>query len=138
MKILGFLDIPSCGINATVPYQEGYRRLMLESQAGYRLKYAFGEGVFKEIWWDSVVSDAVSENVDLAYVNRTIIEQKPELILAFGLSAEQAVQTAAAAIRVKTMTCFHPNARRFTQADLDNFAQEVRDWCLMQKLDDEN
>lgn len=148
-KILAFLQNPwfppgtkKEHIDRYTTDQEFHQRLLSRTMSGQRLLNAFGAGMFARIWWDNVSPEAAEEasgktEIDMRHVEKVIDEQSPDLILCFGKPAQEAVDKAAGAITRKILYCHHPNARYKTQDDLNKFAQEVWDYCLLHDRNDE-
>lgn len=143
MKIVAFmqnpwfrLDTPKEAIDRYRTDQEFHRRLLGETMSGNRLRIAFGEHWFKEIWWDNANpkhSDVASGMMDpdIAHIERVIKEQEPNLIITFGAQAKKGVERSVAAISIKCMHCLHPNARFFSQSSLDKFANDVIQYATL-------
>ena len=112
--------------------QQFHQRLLENTMSGRRLVQAFGHELFHEIWWDNVApaTDHAAGKMptDMQHVERVIRAQQADLILTFGKQAEDAIKQSLQATRIKTMACHHPNARFKFQEDLDNFAQQTREW----------
>jgi uracil-DNA glycosylase len=138
MKILVFLQNPwfppgtaKQHIDRYTTDQEFHRRLLAGTMTGQRLRQAFGETMFRDIWWDNVapaaaeVSTGVTE-IDEEHVERVIKQVKPDLIISFGKLAEDALDGSIAAEPIPYMCCHHPNARHKTTQDLCEFAVEVQ------------
>lgn len=122
--------------------QAFHQRLLRNTMSGQRLMQAFGEHMFKRIWWDNVSPEAADEAkgitpADMAHIERVIDEQGPDLVLCFGKSAKEAIDRSAGSITRKIMYCHHPNARYKTQDELNAFAHEVWDYCLVHDRNDE-
>lgn len=139
LKILGFLQnawFPSeTDERHIIMYrdcQEFHRRLLKSTMSGHRLHMAFGD-LYGVIHWDNVGPAAIGNpdgltKPDMRYVEKIIKQVAPDLILAFGNSARDAVTASIGAINREVMYCHHPNARHHFQAELDAFAQSVRVW----------
>lgn len=122
--------------------QEFHRDLLKCTMAGIQLHQAFGEEMWKRIIWENVspvVTDHPRKKAakNQGHVDAIISKHKPDLILAFGEQAHQAVSDSVGAIRTKVMVCHHPGSRVHYQADLDTFAQHVWDYVLVTERDDE-
>ena len=137
MKVLAFMMTPNSGLLPTKEDVDRYmtdqvfhQKILLQSMSGIRLRQAFGP-YFNEIWWDNV--DPRGTGVDIRHIDRVIAEQRPDLVLTFGKYADEPVNKSVMVIRLKCMSCHHPNARFKSQADLDNFAQGVRTWIAVQE-----
>ena len=118
--------------------QEFHRKLLSQSMSGARLKVAFGGYWFEQIWWDNAnpnIADYLNGRLDpsVPHIERVVMEQKPTLIITFGRQAEIGLSMSVASIKIKVMSCHHPNARYKTQVDLDNFAQTVIQEAIMQE-----
>lgn len=122
--------------------QEVRRRFLKNTVVGYRLHQAFGEEMWKRIWWESV-SPTITDHPrrksakQQDHVDAIIATIKPDLILTFGEEAKEAVSDSVMAIRKKLMFCHHPGSRTHYQVDLDTFAQHVWDYVLVTERDDE-
>jgi len=122
--------------------QDVHQDLFKATDAGYRLKQAFGDDMFKQIHWANVAPEAVDHPkkrspIDMKHVEGILSVVRPNLILTFGEVARQAVTDSIMAMRIKQMNCHHPNARYKFQTDLDYFAQQVWDYVLMMERKDE-
>lgn len=145
MKIVAFMQNPWFPpdtrkelIDKYLTDQDFHRRLLGQTMSGHRLKVAFGDEWFARIFWDNVAPLASPHasgitKPDMAHVDKIITEQKPGLILTFGTLAKETLLKCSGAVRTKLLHCHHPNARHHTQAELDQFAQEVRDWVMCQE-----
>jgi hypothetical protein len=119
--------------------QEFHRRLLARTMSGGRLLQAFGPDMFGKIWWDNVAPAAAFEaagktDVDAQHVERVINEVRPDLIITFGILAEEAVDNSILATDIDYMCCHHPNARHHTVSELMNFAIDVQQWVERWRL----
>lgn len=110
------------------------RRVLSMSMTGKRLVEAFGQEWYHKIWWDNANPVAAEKASGALIPNETHIkmvveQQKPELILTFGILARDGLHRA---LWLTDMTwipllhCHHPNARVRTQDDLNNFAKDTK------------
>lgn len=145
MKIVAFLQNPwfkegtdPAIANRYVTDQVFHRKILARTMSGHRLLTAFGQEDFNSIWWDNVAPLAADyasgiTPPDPKHIDRVLSSQAPELILTFGLLAKDAINRSPGSVRKKVMHCHHPNARFHTQSELNDFAQEVRDWVMCQE-----
>lgn len=122
--------------------QEFHQKLLRQTMTGNRLVMSFGDELFKRIWWDNAAPSAVDHPrkrspINMIHVESVINTQSPDLIIAFGELAKEAIDLSVEAMRKKVMYCHHPNARFKTQSDLDAFAQEVMDYVSLHDRYDE-
>lgn len=149
LTILAFLQNPwfpeGTPRNIVTQYQtdqEFHQDILKATMAGQKLHMAFGNDMFRRIWWDNVtpvVTDHPRKKAakNQEHVDAVISKIKPQLILTFGDEAKEAVTDSVVAIRTKVMHCHHPASRVHYQADLDTFAQYVWDYVLVTERNDE-
>lgn len=118
--------------------QDFHKRVLKESMSGGRLYQAFAE-LYEQIWWDNVSTHVAhyaggKGEIDWAHTEGLIKRLKPDLILAIGNLAYDAVHDSIQRGETPYMRCHHPNARHKTLADLCDFAQSVREWVSTWRL----
>lgn len=148
-KIVAFMQnpwfpagTPKEKIHAYKTIQTYHQDVLKETMSGNRLIQAFGEEMFRRIWWDNVAPEAADEPkkktpVDMKHVEAIIAVQKPDLILTFGDVAEKALKASVTTVNIHMMHCHHPNARYKMQSDLDQFAWQVWDFVNLHDRKDE-
>ncbi|UOF78078.1 protein (G:T/u specific DNA glycosylasE)-glycosylasE [Caudoviricetes sp.] len=129
-------------IHAYKTVQRYHQDVLKETMSGYRLIQAFGEEMFRRIYWDNVAPEPADNArgvtpVDMKHVEAIIAVNDPHLILTFGKVAEDTLKKSVASINRHMMHCHHPNARSMTQSDLDIFAWQVWDWVNLHDRNDE-
>lgn len=122
--------------------QDFHKKVLRSTMSGQRLLMAFGEEYYERIWWDNIAPEPADHprgktKVDMKHVDTLIEIWKPQLVLTFGSVAGEAIDGSLMCLHRKVMKCHHPNAMGRTQAELDNFAQDVRDWVLIHERNDE-
>lgn len=145
LDILGLLQNPwyPCGDPrrcwATYDRHALRNVLFSGSMTGRRLCKAFGQSWFMQIWWDNASPIGASHSAGVSlpnprYIRDLIERRRPLIVLTFGRLAEQGLDMAfdvgLSTRAFQHFPCHHPNARHFGQADLDLFAEVVRDYCI--------
>lgn len=117
--------------------QAFHQRLLAGTMSGRRLFEAFGDPLFRQIWWDNATDEiaigdaSIRHPYKVDYIEGVIKKQSPHLILAFGNEASTGVAATTLSLPIKVMECHHPNARHKTQEDLNAFAKSVREYILL-------
>jgi hypothetical protein len=97
MKVVGFLQNAWSGLYAgdTWP-RESWLRALAQSQSGRRLRFLSNLCPDIDFWWDNVteIVGATPDSVVPAskfHIRSVLKEQKPELVIAFGIHATKAL-----------------------------------------------
>ena len=124
--------------------QDFHQQLLRATPTGIRLVQSFGDEMFRRIWWDNCAPTPTDHPrkrspINQIHVDQVIDTQKPHVVIAFGEMAKESMLNSVALIdkKIKVMFFHHPNARFRTQAELDQFAQEVWDYVLVHDRKDE-
>lgn len=106
-----------------------FRRIVLgRSKTGVWLKNAFGPEAYKIIWWDNASKNAGRHRAalypaDLEHMREVIAKVGPDLVIAFGRIAGQAIDQVWPG---PTLKCPHPMARGDQRDNLLSTAKETK------------
>lgn len=150
IKVVAFLQYPWYPVGTVPPAknmypteQDFHRRMLEQTPAGWKLKCAFGDDLFKQIWWDNIGVVHTSNSYhptkpDIKHVERVIKEQDPDLILVFGTLTKRVLDQSINAIGRKVMETMHPANGSCRQFDTDAFAYAVSEFVRTVKPIDIN
>ena len=147
MKVLGLLqnawfkpDTPREVAMAYARDDDVRRRILARSKTGNKLIRLMGQDVFNHIVWNNTTAEWASEArgrraIDMEHVVAVIDQVWPDVIIAFGNQARDAVVATSYAGDV--ILCKHPNAR-FTADEefhksLDPIVGKIRQWILTRR-----
>lgn len=111
--------------------QDFHRRILGGSVTGKRLIAAFGD-MYDKIHWDnanwrhtSVANGKLP--ADLEHIDRVLTNNMPDLVLAFGKVAENAISPMVGKFGFTMIACPHPSAFGNTSGNLTMLAKRVRE-----------
>lgn len=111
--------------------QDFHKRILGASMTGKRLIAAFGD-MYDKIHWDnanwrhtSVANGKMP--ADPEHIARTLIMHQPEVVLAFGAVAREALEPLVCTYNFILLACPHPSAFGNTSGNLTILAKKIRE-----------
>ncbi len=140
MKVLAFLQNAWFPPNTKPHYIKKYieddvfrRCVLARSYTGRRILRVFGEKFFLKTVWQNVCTEVGTTSdyygkPDHGHVKETIIQHKPDVILTFGQLALSTINyiDRKEPIGIPVFCTKHPNARYFSDEDLQKFCDSVK------------